>query len=356
MFTLREHLKILNMKPTIYPTANAQQVLLLEHALDALKESTGLKAVLRPRKGADQIVRISVEQKTYDFEVLFKNIDRRSAVAALRTGNELQHTNEIVVTRKMTSEMARECRNMDVQFLDTHGNAFLKAPGLLVYVEGRTDPLTQGIASLLPPTSSGLVTSSALRLVFVLLTQAEFIQKPFRELAKSAGVSLGAVSAVFRDLTQRGYIKASKKLGRQLLNTDSLQNEWVVNFDARLRSKLLLGRYRSGQPHWWENVDLSNYDGVWGGEVGADRLTGYLRPGSCTIYLTADTAKSNAQKLIRDHRLLRDPEGDVELLEAFWPLTGTTVCPPLLVYADLLASFDPRNLEAADLIFKKYLS
>lgn len=344
------------MTPSFNPAANAQQVLLLEHALDALKESTGLKAVLRSRKGAGQIVRISVEQKTYDFGVLFKNIDRRSAVAALRTGNELQHPSEIVVTRKMTSEMARECRSMDVQFLDTHGNAFLKAPGLLVYVEGRTDPLTQGIGSLLTPPSSGLVTSSALRLVFVLLTQAEFIQKPFREIAKSAGVSLGAVSAAFSELTQRGYIKKSKKLGRQLLNTDSLQNEWVVNFDTRLRSKLLLGRYRSTQPNWWENVDLSNYDGAWGGEVGADRLTGYLRPGSCTIYLTADTAKSNAQKLIRDHRLLRDPQGDVELLEAFWPRTGTTVCPPLLVYADLLSSFDPRNLEAADLIFKKYLS
>lgn len=343
------------MKPTFDPAANAQQVLLLEHALDALKESTGLKAVLRSRKDVGQIVRISVEQKTYDFGVLFKNIDRRSAVAALRTGNELQHPSEIVITRKMTPEMARECRSMGIQFLDTHGNAFLQAPGLVVYIEGRTDPLTQGIASLLKPSSSGLVTSSALRLVFVLLTQAEFIQKSFREIAKSTGVSLGTVSAVFSDLTERGYIKASKKLGRQLLNTQSLQNEWVVNFDTRLHPKLLLGRYRSAQPNWWENVDLSNYDGVWGGEVAADRLTGYLRPGSCTIYLTADTAKSNAQKLIRDHRLLRDPQGNVELLEAFWPLTGTTVCPPLLVYADLLGSFDPRNLEAADLIFKKYL-
>ena len=344
------------MKSPFDPATVAQQALLLEQALDALKESTGLKAVLRSRKGAGQIVRISIERSTHEFVVLFKNIDLRSAVAALRTGNELQHPSEIVVTRKMTSEMARECRNMGVQFLDTHGNAFLKVAGLFVYVEGRTDPLTQGIGSLFNPTSFGLVTSSKLRLVFVLLTQAEFIQKPFREIAKSAGISLGAVSAVFSDLTERGYIKTSNKLGRQLLNTSSLQNEWVVNFDARLRPKLLLGRYRSAQPNWWEKADLSNYGGAWGGEVAADRLTGYLRPVTCTIYLAADTATSNVQKLVRDHRLLPDPQGDVELLEAFWPFTDNTVCPPLLVYADLLGSLDPRNLEAAELVFKEYLS
>jgi hypothetical protein len=344
------------MQSSLDTTPTTQELLLLEHAVDALKASTGLKAAVRSKKGAGQIVHISSEENTHNFGVWFKNIDRRAAVAALRTGIEPPYKNEIVVTRKMTSEMARECRNMGVQFLDIHGNAFLKAPNLFVYIEGRTDPLMQGIGSLLTNPSAGLVTTSALRLVFILLTQAEFIQKPFRDIAQSAGISLGTVSAVFSELTERGHIKASKKLGRQLLNTKNLQYEWAVNFDTRLRPKLLLGRYRSAQPNWWENADLSNYDAVWSGDVAADRMTGYLRPGTCTIYLAADNAKHNLRKLTRDHRLLPDPQGDIELLEAFWPFSDTTVCPPLLVYADLLSSLNPRSLEAAELILKEYLS
>jgi hypothetical protein len=53
------------------------------------------------------------------------------------------------------------------------------------------------------------------------------------------------------------------------------------------------------------------------------------------------------------------PEGNTEILEMFWhpeliENPGNTV-PPLLIYADLMATTDPRNLEAAEEIHAKFL-
>ncbi len=53
-----------------------------------------------------------------------------------------------------------------------------------------------------------------------------------------------------------------------------------------------------------------------------------------------------------------DERGAVEILEAFWkPLEDEEpqTAPPLLVYADLMATGDPRNLEAARLVRERYL-
>ena len=57
-----------------------------------------------------------------------------------------------------------------------------------------------------------------------------------------------------------------------------------------------------------------------------------------------------------------DPEGPIEILEKLWQFPSVEisetseatpdVAPPLLIYADLLASRDPRNIELAKMIKK----
>ena len=342
------------MRSVSPPSVSPQHMLLLEQALTALHHITDLKMEV-DYNSSPLVLRVSMNKKVYTYQALFKTIDRRSIVAQLSNLQDKSSPLQIVVTRKITPEMAQECRNLNVQFIDANGNAYLKAPEWMVCIEGRKESASQAVDRLLKPVSSGLVSASALRIVFALLTQQEFVQKSFRDIAKITGVSLGTVSAVFDDLMQRGFVKNSKKVGRQLLNRQGLQNEWIVNYDTRLRPRLLLGRYRSENPDWWRNIDPGRYHGVWGGEVAADQLTAYLRPVASTIYVTTDAVKANMAKLVKEHRLLRDPQGNIEILEAFWPVEGKTVCPPLLVYVDLLNSLDPRNLEAAELIKKKYL-
>jgi hypothetical protein len=58
-------------------------------------------------------------------------------------------------------------------------------------------------------------------------------------------------------------------------------------------------------------------------------------------------------------KIRQDINGNIELRERFWncenPELDKTMVPPLLVYADLMATGDPRNIETAQMIFTDYL-
>lgn len=86
-----------------------------------------------------------------------------------------------------------------------------------------------------------------------------------------------------------------------------------------------------------------------GGEIAAEKLTGYLKPTRVTLYVDG-----KPDKLILANRLRPDANGEIELLEAFWTTVEdrphNDIAPPLLVYADLMATTDPRNIETAKLI------
>jgi len=55
-----------------------------------------------------------------------------------------------------------------------------------------------------------------------------------------------------------------------------------------------------------------NGDAFWGGEPGANHLTGYLHPGIFTIYT------SRNWQSFKDIGLVPDENGKVEVLEMFW--------------------------------------
>ena len=90
------------------------------------------------------------------------------------------------------------------------------------------------------------------------------------------------------------------------------------------------------------------------GEVAGQRLTGYLKPERFTLYL-----EDEGKALPTQARMRLDPNGNTELLRAFWnPPTDKKhpdVVPPLLAYADLMATDHGRNLETAQLIYDQFL-
>lgn len=59
------------------------------------------------------------------------------------------------------------------------------------------------------------------------------------------------------------------------------------------------------------------------------------------------------------YRLQADLKGNIEILEAFWKFPADPrwpdVVPAPLVYADLVATLDPRNLEAAELVRTQHI-
>jgi hypothetical protein len=125
------------------------------------------------------------------------------------------------------------------------------------------------------------------------------------------------------------------------------------SFPVNLRPKLLRRRYQAERDRLLA-LDLRVHHGYWGGEVAGQRLTGYLKPARFTVYLEGEQ-----KALLTQARMRLDRDGNTEVLQVFWNLPVdekyADVFPPLLTYADLMATEDGRNLETARLIYERFL-
>ncbi len=336
---------------------------LLEEALAALRQATELKAAVIAREPKtpegvhpDAAIEIEGDRKRFRFFVEIKAIDRAVALATAKHQLEPFGGRGVLVAPYLTAELANHCREkLDLQFIDTAGNAYLRAPGLYVFIRGERP---RGPAATAMGTRGG-GTATALRVVFALLCKPELLSAPYREIVAAAGVALGAVGWVFFDLQGRGYVTGGKRArNRRLLEPGRLLEEWVTNYPIKLRPKLNRRRFRAPDPDWWPKTRLPD-GALWGGEVAANRLTRYLKPATCTIYIDPEKGREGVAKLVKEHRLRADPQGEVEILDRFWNFPGgptqPELVPPLLVYADLVATLDPRNLEVAKRIREEYV-
>lgn len=345
---------------------NNERLLLgeLARALAALERTTGVKGrvvALEPKAGkdhrADALIDIDVEGKKHRYAVEAKTrVDRLAALGHMKAQLDNYGERGLLFAPYITAAIARQCRKLDIPFLDIAGNAYLHEPGLHVYITGEKP---EGPATTTMGTRAG-GTATALRVVFALLCKQELLNAPYRDIVDAAGVALGAVGWVFFDLEARGYvIGKQKKLNRRLLEPKRLFDEWVTNYPIKLRPKLNPRRFRAEDPNWWKHANLTNLEAYWGGEVAADRLTHHLKPATCTIYVKPHKNKDPLTKLVAANRLRADPNGNIEVLDTFWNLAlaleHPDVVPPVLAYADLVATIDPRNLEVAKLIREQYI-
>jgi hypothetical protein len=338
-------------------TPAARELRVLNEALEALAVTTGLHATVthepRLQPHADATIQIDAAGKRFRFIAEIKTIDRAVALAAVKHRLAPYRDRALLIAPHVTPELANHCRVLRLNFIDTGGNAFLRAPGLYVFVRGeRPRTLTE-----IDTRGGGRAT--ALRVIFALLCRPHLLNAPYRQIATAAGVALGAVGWVFFDLQKRHYIAGAPRRGnRRLLEAGRLLEEWVANFPTTLRPKLNARRFNAPDPGWWEKAHFG--PGVcWGGEVAAARLTGHLRPATYTIYVDPRMAQEAIATLVKQHRLRAVPEGNLEILDRFWNFDVTNaepdLAPPILIYADLMRTLDPRNLEIAKQLREEHI-
>jgi hypothetical protein len=332
---------------------------ILVQAVHSLADSTGLQAVIevmepKQRVGADAIVNLRDEKKRWRFYVEVKpqltSHTLGPAIAAVSQIKKEYHS-AVLVSAYVNPSQADKLRQLGIEFFDTAGNASFQQKGLHVFITGRKP---QALKSLGRPARAFNPTGS--RLVFALLCHPGLENKSYREMAKQAGISLGAVNWIMNDLKSLGQLLDLGARGRRLVKRKELLKRWTSAYPEHLRPKLFLGRFQTEHPRdWWQKARLPS-DAFWGGEVAARLLTKYLRPETVTIY-----SESNLPKLQAQHRLRRDPTGNVELLRRFWRFDhwdekNLQTAPALLVYADLVSTADDRNLETAEIIYDQYIA
>ena len=260
----------------------------------------------------------------------------------------------MLVTDYISKELAAHCRTVGLQFIDTHGNAYLRAPGLFVFTTGEKNQHRRQSAKA----PKGLTNQAALRVVFTLLSKQELISATFKEISALSSVALGTAYNVLEDLEQRGYLIAGPKHSRKLLEPHRLVDEWVANFPTTLRTKLNSRRFSSPDPYWWEHFDITDLKAAWGSEVAAAKMLKHLKPSTQTLYVDSMEMRNVINKLAKQIRLRPDPDGPIEILEKFWsPVIESEpgIAPPLLVYSDLLALLDSRAKETANMIKENFI-
>ena len=330
---------------------------IVQDALVALFEATGLRGntTTQDRTLGDDnaVLRILHGDTATKFVAEVQKTDRGQITAALKTRAHLQPHPTLLIAPYIARQTAERCREIGIQFIDGAGNAYLEMPGLFVFVAGQ--PRKAGVAIAKPNYQA--LTPTGLRLIFMLLTKPQLLNAPYRELAKAAGIAIGGVGRAIKDLELRRYLTPEGNGPRRLLAEDQLREEWAAHYSVKLRPKLHPRRFtriitNAFDTDWWNRTDLHPYGAVWGGEVAADILTSYLRPETVTIY-----AHGPVEPLMTKFRLKPDPQGDIEILQAFWHKDNEenkSTAPPLLIYADLMASDNSRSIETAKLIYEQF--
>jgi hypothetical protein len=328
---------------------------LLELALEALRKNLPGQAEIKtvkplrdPKVRADYLLGIVMQGKEIRYYAEIKaNVTKADKLLVMMRKGEFDHP-LLLVTKYINTQLADELKQNGTEFIDTAGNTFINQPALYIFVKGNKPDIVKT-----PPTKRTF-KPAGLRVIYTFLCNPGLENKTYREIAAETGVALGTVDWIIKELKGLGFLLDMGKRGQRLIQKENLLQRWVTAYPEQLRPKLTLGRFR-GEHDWWQQKMLDPLKAQWGGEVAAARLTQYLQPQIITIY----TAPQELDQLLIKNRLKRDQTGDVEILRRFWKPPEIwkyeDLVHPILIYADLLATGNERNIETAKMIYDQHI-
>jgi hypothetical protein len=321
-------------------TLNTIDHVLLEVAVRHLR-GAGLHVTTLPAREADARLKVVGPSGDLTFDV---HIKRRVTAASAAFVEPPAREKTLLIAPHVPDSLGELMRELGVQFVDGAGNAYVRRDGLFIDIRGRRR------ADAPRPNDQGrplrAFRNTGLRILFVLLANPRMISGGFRDIAHASGASVGTVQWVVKELEGAGFVASDGE--RRLHRQRELFNQWVNGYTLDLHPRLTLATFDAEDPRWWADADqdLRAAGAQWSGEVAAWHASPRLRPGRAIVY-----ASSVPNRLAVEHRFRKaDGPGDVEIRQRFWhlPADGADILvPPPLVYADLIASGEPRQLEAA---------
>lgn len=345
---------------------------ILRAALEQLKRAhTGIKlqnVVLREGGSSpfDGKVTLKTETESFPYLLEIKANPRPETIRHLlvlkAAYKEAKNTPILLVADYLNPNLAAKLREEGINYLDIAGNLFLKRdPGLYMQVEGKKP--SSPVAGL----KTRLFQPSGLTLLFRLLTEPESINYPYRRLAEEAGVALGTVGWVMRDLKNNQFLEPAGKDRLQLVNTRDLTQQWVQGYAHTLRPRILVGEYGSLAPHLEDVVSsLANYtadkDENWAltGGFAADELLHHYRGQKLAFYVSDWWSTA----VLKELPIIPVSGGDITVLRVFSPRVVETpkalttehpLAHPLLIYAELLYQGMDRDMETARMLYAEFL-
>lgn len=285
-------------------------------------------------------VKFNVEVKK---EIRAVHIDQINNIAK-------KNTPFLLIAERIFPKIKQELKEREINYLETNGNMFLLHKGLYINIDGKRYPEKTSNTS-----GNRAFTKKGLQVIYQFLIEPEWINKTYREIAEKTGTGLGNINNIFNGLKEEGYLLPLTKNEYQLDKKTKLIEKWVVEYERKLKPKLVVGNFRFLNPedfYNYKNIPLNQEKTLWGGEPAGDLLTNYLRPEELTLYTTEERTE-----IIKNYRLIPDINGNVKVYKTFWQTTNQykNTVHPLLAYADLIAKGDRRCTETAQKIYDEYL-
>lgn len=263
----------------------------------------------------------------------------------------------ILITQYINPKMAERFKDAGLQFLDAAGNIYFRQPGQYLFVKGNKES-DFGNEQNQSPSGMKTLSAKALVVMYALLKEPAALRWSYRMLSEKTSVSIGMVSKVMRELEQQGYLASSAAEGKTILQPAELLQRWTAGYIDVWRKFRRSERWLANEPFWQDKHHELN--AVAGGEVAAAYYLHYLNPGAAMFYASKQDVDNLAQTFrLRKARADYEPGYSIRFMEPMMPkallLGDDGYAHPLLVYAELIASKDPRNIETAKRLYDQYL-
>lgn len=311
---------------------------ILQAALQNLEASTPWRVLEKTSQkptGAPQIV-LAYGSKKLILEIEVRSVLQEAQLPKLLTKRS-QKDDFLVVAGRISQAMKEKLRDHHINYLESGGNAFLETDTLFILIEGKKSGFSQK--------RKHLFTNASIQLLFHLFLNPNLLKKTYRQIAQATGGSLDNISKTLRTLRDNHYVQLNDKGGFIFANKKSVIERWVPEYGERLKPSLFIGRFSFLPDVNWKFLQMDTSQTRWGGEPAAEKIFGLAQPTSFTLY-----TQESQQDLIRNYRLIPDPEGSIYAYQTFWDINeekNKDTVPELLIYADLLLSKNKRNIEVA---------
>lgn len=298
----------------------------------------------------DQKVELTLREKEYDLKFTAVVIPFLNKTNLGIIKNRLDRLDNIplLITLTANNETIELLKNLNINFIDAAGNAFIKVPPLYINIKGQKITAEKYLAG----SNTGIFQTAGLQIIFTLLCNPELERNPIREIAEMANVAVGTVHITMKQLEKHGFLVTDEIQSKKLVNKKKLLREWTLGYPEKIKPKYFTGKYQIDNPEIIKTIDLKYFGALLGGETAAAQLTNYLRPLIHMVYIG-----DKLGEFILRNRLKKNHNGNIEIVKKFWNFTDdneiNNIVPAILVYTDLITTGDPRNIETANIIYEK---
>jgi hypothetical protein len=311
---------------------------ILHLAMTHFEEATSWQAVWKMAQNGENTNRMLLTGPQQKLDLAFEvrsNVQEAQLEKLIE--KKRQHDSFLIIAGRISQPVKDQLKKQHIHYIDSGGNACIQTDTVFLLIEGRKSSFS--------PRRKHLFTNASIQLLFHLFREPELLQKTYRDIAKATGGSLDNISKTIRTLQEHKYILPLEKKGYAFSNKKKVIERWIPEYGERLKPSLLTGRYSFLPEVNWKFLQIDTSLTRWGGEPAAEKIFGHVQPSTFTLY-----SQESHQDLIRNYRLLPDPEGNIFVYQTFWDMEKEEkrdVVPQLLVYTDLILSNNKRNLALA---------